>query len=131
MAFLIVRGNLSRERMAICAQWSKGVVTLLILISLVTHLCICSGASSRKRTSSTKARRKTKSDNMRAMKTSDANDPFEDFAKYLLDSEKGDGYEDYELKEVKRAVKKLASGQSAIKTMDGAAHKFRAAFSDR
>jgi hypothetical protein len=68
---------------------------------------------------------------VRTIKTADVNDPFEDFAKYLLDSEKGDGYEDYELKEIKRAIKKLASGQSAIKTMDGAAHKFSTAFSDR
>jgi hypothetical protein len=58
-------------------------------------------------------------------------DPFEELARFLVKIGKGSEYEKYSLDEVRRAIKKLAYGQSALKTMDGAAHNFRAAFSNR
>jgi hypothetical protein len=58
-------------------------------------------------------------------------DPYEVFAQFLIQSSRKSGdFEDYSLDEVRRAVKKLAGGQEALKSMDGAAHKLRSTFYD-
>ena len=60
------------------------------------------------------------------------NDPFEQFASFLIQSSKSDGaFDKYSNDEVRRSVKKLSAGQEALKTMDGAAHRLRSSFSDR
>ena len=60
------------------------------------------------------------------------NDPFEQFASFLIQSSNRDGaFDKYSNDEVRRSVKKLSAGQEALKTMDGAAHRLRSSFSDR
>ena len=59
-------------------------------------------------------------------------DPFEQFAQYLIRSSKKSGdLDSYSSDEVRRTVKKLAAGQEALKSMDGAAHQLRSTFADR
>ena len=59
-------------------------------------------------------------------------DPFEQFAQFLIRSSKKSGeLGSYSSDEVRRTVKKLAAGQEALKSMDGAAHQLRSTFSDR
>ena len=59
-------------------------------------------------------------------------DPFEQFAQFIIRSaKKGGEIEKYSSDEVRRSVKKLAAGQEALKSMDGAAHQLRSTFSDR
>ena len=59
-------------------------------------------------------------------------DPFEQFASFLIQSSESDGaFDKYSSDEVRRSVKKLSAGQEALKTMDGAAHRLRSTFSDR
>jgi hypothetical protein len=59
-------------------------------------------------------------------------DPFEQFAQFLIrSSKKGDELGKYSSDEIRRTVKKLAAGQEALKSMDGAAHQLRSTFSDR
>ena len=63
----------------------------------------------------------------------DVNDPFENFAKYLVQSstgkDKNPELNKYDLDRIRRAVKKLAKSQDTLKTVDGAAHQFRSTFS--
>ena len=60
-------------------------------------------------------------------------DPFENFAKYLVQSSAGKDrcaeLDEYDADRVRRAVKKLAKSQDTLKTMDGAAHHVRSTFS--
>lgn len=59
-------------------------------------------------------------------------DPFEQFAQFIIRSaKKGGEIDKYSSDEVRRSVKKLAAGQEALKSMDGAAHQLRSTFSDR
>jgi hypothetical protein len=59
-------------------------------------------------------------------------DPFEQFAQFMIQSsKKGGDLDQYNLDEIRRAVKKLAGGQEALKTMDGAAHQLKSTFADR
>ena len=64
--------------------------------------------------------------------TDRVDDPFEQFASFLIESSKNDdAFDKYSSDEVRRTVKKLSAGQEALKTMDGAAHRLRSSFSDR
>ena len=59
-------------------------------------------------------------------------DPFEQFAQFIIrSSKKGSDLDSYSSDEVRRSVKKLAAGQEALKSMDGAAHQLRSTFSER
>ena len=63
----------------------------------------------------------------------DVDDPFENFAKYLVQSSSGKDknpeLNKYDSDRIRRAVKKLAKSQDTLKTVDGAAHQFRSTFS--
>ena len=117
------------------------VFVLLLLLLLLSVLVISvHGASSNRRRSKKATTEKKKSPALPTKKIStsssidrDVNDPFENFAKYLMLSSSGKDknleLNKYDSDRIRRAVKKLAKSQDTLKTVDGAAHQLRSTFS--
>lgn len=59
------------------------------------------------------------------------NEPYETVAQFLSRFGKGSGLETYKHDEVRRAIKALSKSQSALKSVDGATHRFRNVFKER
>lgn len=58
------------------------------------------------------------------------NEPYDTVAQFLSRFGKGTDLESYEHEEIRRAIKALSKGQSALKSMDGATHQLRNVFKE-
>lgn len=103
----------------------KQIRNLLKYLFLLVLVLLSNNAKTTKKKSITKVSMDYKSEEVKQ------SDPYEVFAQFLIQSSRKSGdFEDYSLDEVRRAVKKLAGGQEALKSMDGAAHKLHSTFYD-